>query len=193
MIYHVIANDGRVTVIEADSYALLSNGEYAFTNKTEEPGAEHKVASVNAGATFAVIEDDAFLGSFYPDDEDLDDDENEDDICLDCRIDELLESEDFYEAVVGVIESHCGGGDAEDTPLEAEPPVPEVPGVPKVNHYRYKDGAEFWGFVAPEDPTQIVDFSQETYAKTGASAYSQGCRAFFTIPVSETTLVEDGQ
>ena len=186
MIYHVIANDGRVTVIEADSYALLSNGEYAFTNKTEEPGGEHKVASVNAVATFAVIEDDALLGSFCPDDEDSEEDGIE-------EADKLLESEDFYEAVVSVIESHCGGGDAEDTPPEAEPPVPEVPGVPKVNHYRDKDGAEFWGFVTPEDPTQIVDFSQETYAKTGASDYSQGCRAFSTFPVSETTLVEDGQ
>jgi len=195
MIYHVIANDGRATGIEADSFALLGD-EYQFKQKDANDTSETTVASLNKHAVFAVIEDDAFLGSFYPDDEDQDegpeDDQDEDDMCLDCRILGLLDSEEFYEAVVGVIESHCNGS-GEDTPPEAEPLTPQTPEVPKVNHYRDKDGDEFWGFSLPDDPTQIVDFEEENHATTGALAYSQGYQFFTTFPASEATLVEDVQ
>ena len=186
MIYHVIANDGRATRIEADSYTLLSSGEYAFTNKTEDPGGEHKVASINAGATFAVVEDDACLGSFYPEDEDPEDEE--DDVCLDCRILELLDTEEFYEAVVGVIESHCGGRE-EDTPPEAEPPAPvEGPVIPKVEHRKY-NGEDIWGFVIPEG---FVYFYSPPNASYGLQRHLEGKR-WKSLPVSETTLVEDGK
>jgi hypothetical protein len=197
MIYHVIANDGRITGIEADSYtALLASGIYVFTNNKAEDqdGVRgHQVAIVNAGATFAVVEDDALLGSFYPDDEGPDD-QDQDDVCPDCRILELLDTEEFTEAVIDVIDSYCCAREEdEDTPPEDEPPTSQVPIVPKVEHRRNIAG-DLWGFVLPLDTTRFVGFSEEKYAKSGAQKYADGDHSdWFSLPVSETTLVGDGQ
>jgi hypothetical protein len=195
MIYHVIANDGRITGIEADSYALLGNGVYSFTNNKAEDQAGvrgNQVAIINAGATFAVVEDDALLGSFYPEDEGPDD-QDQDDVCPDCQILELLDTEEFTEAVIDVIDSYCCAREEdEDTPPEDEPPTSQIPIVPKVEHRKYV-GGDIWGFVPPSDTTRFVHYSNEYYARCGAQKYAAGLYDWSTIPVSETTLVEDGQ
>jgi hypothetical protein len=128
--YFVRTNSDRVFSVAADRYQLDPNGNaYDFVKDGKT------VASFNSHSVLAVIEEDAHQGEFSPFD---DDEDGTDDVCLGCRFNEFLESEEFYDAVSGIVN---GWHD----PVPDAPPAPENPPGPyPIEHWKTDDD-EVWG------------------------------------------------
>lgn len=174
--YVVKTQNDRNLVIEADRLNVGSSEEYLFENKTED-GRINIVASVNRHAVIAVIEDKADLCDYYYSDHELDDrfhgdsghsnlarsaaDPVEtDDVCTDCRNEELFESQEFFDAVFDLIQLwHEGPDELEED--EAAAPV--------VEHWSNGE-EEWWGFQTPEG---FVNFSSEKSADYGLKIHDE--------------------
>ena len=117
--YIVKTINDRNLVIEADGY--ISRGDHFefFVRKDET---STTVGSALKHSVFAIVENDAIKDDFYYfDDATPGEDEDEDDVCLDCRFQEFLESKEFFDQVDSIVE-FWHGGSKQDEPTEAEPP-----------------------------------------------------------------------
>ena len=154
--YFVRTNSDRVICIEADDCLIdRLSGIYTF-RKDEKP-----VASFNYHAVLAIMQKSAFQGEFSA----IDDEDDSDDVCLDCRLQDFLKSEDFFGEVWDIVEAWHAPD--EDTPPEAEEPVPQAKGsidpTYPVEHWKNeKTGQEWWGFQTPKG---FVHFSSEKLAE----------------------------
>lgn len=126
--FTVLTFNDRNLVIEADRYAEDS-GSYQFLSGGTV------VASVpRSPSIFAVINQEAEGSDFYFADHQDDDtfappvcecegtpefDDETDDVCLDCRFEEFLESQEFYNAVADIV-CEMTGITGEDEPKGAE-------------------------------------------------------------------------
>lgn len=162
--YHVRDTFGYITVIEANKYNSNSVvGSFDFLAETGE-----KIASFLCHSTVSIVEaNTAFQDIFLvdaPETDDLDPEET-DDVCFDCRVGELLDSEVFFDAVVGIIDTYCCPD--EDTPSE-QPEEAKIPSS-SVLKATDKEGNVFYGFIAENG--KFVDFSRKDYAEDGLASY----------------------
>jgi len=155
--YYVRDTFGFVTVVEADSF-YTNAGAYVFYNTTTEgPVNSTAVGNFRTEHVVSVIEDEAFETHFpaHEDEEDPEETGEEeecgecDGVCLDCRFKELLDSDEFFEAVYDVIEAReqaTSEMEAEDA--EAEATAPEVGPV----EIRWNSDREYfeYGFTTPK-------------------------------------------
>ena len=145
--YFVRTNSDRVICIEADDCLIdRLSGVYTF-RKDEKP-----VASFNYHAVLAIMQESAFQGEFSA----IDDEDDSDDVCLDCRLQDFLKSEDFFGEVWDIVEAWHAPD--EDTPPEAEEPEPYP-----IEHWK-KGGEDRWGFQTPKG---FVDFYEKGEAEEG--------------------------
>ena len=108
----VKTHNNRNLVIEADDL-VVGVDEYLFYTA-------HKIlASVpKHPSILAVLEEDAEADDYYVDYDDSDEDET-DDVCLDCRLEEFLDSDSFVDTVLRIVNAWREAND-EDLPKEAE-------------------------------------------------------------------------
>jgi hypothetical protein len=114
--YTVKTVNDRNLVIEADSYALNYN-QTAFEFSKDDK----VIASVlNNPNVFAIVETDSVLSDHYSVyDWNVEDEKEElDDVCTNCRNQELFDSEEFWDAVWEVVEAWHEPDEPETTPAE---------------------------------------------------------------------------
>lgn len=104
--YIIKTDNNRNLVIEADRYQYnATEGNYEFFKKDDKADTQ-KVATVTSRAFLAIVEKNAEKADFYEHyDVNQDEEDETDDVCLDCRFAELLESEDFWNAVWEIVEA----------------------------------------------------------------------------------------
>jgi len=171
----------RSLVIEADKFETSPDfGTFDFYR-------EHLlVASVPSRDVLAVVEEDAYQGDYLFDLETEPDDS--DDVCLDCRFKEFLESEEFFNEVYEIVEAYHGPDDYGDVP----DPLPEPLTIYKAITPDYPNGA--WGFWYNDDTKGdvFVPFGiSRTYAETGLVAHIKGTRWPVTTPLDKTTAIPE--
>jgi hypothetical protein len=142
--YFVRTNSDRVICVKADSYGLDYTQRFFDFKK-----GGNVLASFNTLDVLAIIDEEVFQGEFSA----IDDEDETDDVCLDCRLQDFLESEDFFGEVWDIVEAWHAPD--EDTPPEAEEPIPQAKGsidpTYPVEHWkRYVTGDEWWGFQTPK-------------------------------------------
>ena len=101
--FTVISHNNHNLVIEAESANLLQYpNDYVFENSNEVVAVVPKSPNI-----LAVVKQDADIGDFYfsdhRDDDEFSHPEETDDVCLDCRFDELFESQKFFNAVADIV------------------------------------------------------------------------------------------
>ena len=163
--YIVKTVDYRNLVIEADRYSLdPTERTYEFFAKDGDGSrATKKVATVFFNPELlAILEDKAGKADFY-NRYDVNKKEAEtDDACLRCRFLEFLQDPEFFDEVYSIIDFYHSP-DNEDEPAQTVP----GPGVPAekypIEHWRDKDGDEWWGFHTDEG---FVHCESESFAQT---------------------------
>jgi hypothetical protein len=164
--YYVRDVQGYVTVIEADRYSLSNHWVFEFVSEVGDA-----VASFPMNTTLSVVEaDTAFQDTFPHDEAEIEDDPNQpedcrDENCLDCRLEDFLNSEEFITAVAeiaaDVVQEFWGS---------PEPPPPEtLPVLTVLKAVDKKDEEVCYGFVT--EGGAFVDFSTEANAKNGLKRY----------------------
>lgn len=162
--------DGPDFAIKAERY--YSTGDvYDFYNGVDEK--RTLVASVNVHSTLAVFEEDAFEGI-------IDDEDDSDDTCLDCRFQEFLESENFFSEVFDIITAWH------------EPDEPEPETVYQANTPISEGSWGFW-YHDEKEGDLFVPFGRlrSAEAEAGLVKHKEGKRDWFTHPLSETTPVPE--
>ena len=194
--YTVKTTDNRNLVIEADSYGLdYTQTSYEFTKDG------NKVATIPASPyVFAILLNDVEESDYYwvYDWNEEENKENEtetetDDGCLDCRFQEFLESEEFFNEVYGIVEAYHSPDDYGDVP----DPLPEPLTIYKATTPKFPEGA--WGFwYADEKKGDVfVPFGvARSSAEAGLKRHNNGERGWDnagwnTYPLSEATPVEE--
>jgi hypothetical protein len=164
----------RVIAIEADYYVTSEHGDYEFIKRGVGSQDNRTVATVQGRDVFAVFEEGARRSEFL---EDLavEDVEDSDDVCLDCRFSELLESEEFFDAV-------CK---AYDVIQQADAESEELPTI----HKRKYRGDEYWGFL--NDDGNFVPFFSRLDAEDGWKVRPELKTRWSTLPIHETELVKE--
>ena len=158
------------------------------------------VASVpKSPEILAVAEyDEAFQADFYtyddPTDEDDEDDDETDDVCLDCRFSEFLESQEFANTVLDYIQVWFDNNFGEDPDFVPDAPPSEDKAEPTVQYRQQKStGSKYYGFVWPGHG--FVHFSAKEYDENGAEyglkMFKDGFRNWYTIPLSDTEIIEE--
>jgi hypothetical protein len=196
--YFVRDNQGYVTVVEADTYRTddAGVGVFEFFNAKGL-----LAASFPINTTLSVVEaDDAFQGIFPDDDMEIEEsrpeetdglDAEEDDVCLDCRFDEFLDSEAFFNAVMDVIDAYCSPEEEE----EEKPEVPEVsetkpellPQLKVLKATHEKDGHINYGFITP---IGFVDYHEKQTAVEGLKLYNNGEKSWHYANPADYTFTE---
>ena len=171
----------RSLVIEADKFETSPDfGTFDFYR-------EHLlVASVPSRDVLAVVEEDAYQGDYLFDLETEPDDS--DDVCLDCRFKEFLESEEFFNEVYEIVEAYHSPDDYEDVP----DPLPEPLTIYKAVAPVYPNGA--WGFWYNDDTKGdvFVPFGMNrAYAETGLDQHTKGTRDWRVTPLDKTTAIPE--
>jgi len=182
-IYIVRTFDGPDLAIKADYY---NTGGDTYEFRKKDGDTNITVASVNLHSTLAIIEEDSFQGT-------IDDETDSDDTCLDCRFQEFLESEEFFNEVYGIVEAYHSPDDYGDVP----DPLPEPLTIYKATTPKFPEGA--WGFwYADEKKGDVfVPFGvARSSAVAGLKRHNNGERGWDnagwnTYPLSEATPVEE--
>ena len=207
--YVVKTPTDRNIIIETDDFYLNRDNVFVFTDEDGDV-----VANVpNTSNVIAIVEEDADINDFYYSDHEGDDvfkanypaaappdDETEtDDVCLDCRLTEFLNSPEFFDKVDDIVSFWH-----EDANAQQEAPAPEVvpaetpapKGVDNLTVYRAQNeqGQFFWGFNTPDG--KFVPWPEECgftrkNAEDGLTNYLSGVRGFYMIPVSDVTPIPE--
>ena len=115
MEYIIKTPEDRNLVIEAEKYERDQHGDYIFHSKEGT-----KVATVNQRLVFAVVQKEAEKSDYYWvydwNEEDAKEAEH-DDVCIDCRNQELFESEEFFNAVYDIVESLLSDDTDDNEPI----------------------------------------------------------------------------
>ncbi len=159
--YLVTTHDNRNLIVESDYFEHNNSDSYDFFTKEVIGKTRVLVASINAHSVLGVVEyEEAFKADFY------DDGPN------------LLESEDFFNAVYDIVDSYH---------------EPDGPEPLTVFQGQYK-GSKSWGFWFFDDKREVrvfVPFEDRDRAEHGLQRHKDGERNWGTWPLSETTPVEE--
>lgn len=174
--YTVKTIDDRNLVIEADSLKFGSNGseDYVFH-------ADGKVvALVPRHNVFAISADKADKADYYYSDHELDDRYNPD-------FGEFLESEAFFDAVVGVLDVTLEPDD--DAPLLPAPDAADP--EPKIEQ-RYVSTREAteWGFETPSGWVGFGGGSSKDVAESGLKSYLNGARGWLYDNIEDAEVIQ---
>jgi hypothetical protein len=199
----------RTLLIEADSFRLNKDTrtyEFLTAAKTAKK-AQTIVASIPQNEVFAVLEEEAYLADYLYD---LDTDEPEiDDVCLDCRAQEIIDTDAFSNAVFEMIDywhEHADDEEPDFVPGEPQPdppsgvepvPVPETPvAVPDpepfpIEHWIDQKNKHWYGF---NDGSGFVHFSDKVGAEYGREShikYNRTSDSWSHLNLTGCTKVED--
>lgn len=117
----------RNLIIKADKFGPSGDGGYAFFTNGEIVAIVPHSPEILAIAEY----DEAFQADFYTYDDPEDEDEIEtDDVCLDCRFAEFLESQEFASAVLDYVQIWHDLGGAEPDFGPTQTGYPEAPKAP---------------------------------------------------------------
>lgn len=168
----------RTLVIEADYFEFDGQGSYAFYKKNEvAKKAGILVSLVNSRDVLAVLEEDAYQADyiFNPDDgTEAGEKDDNDETCLDCKLENFVKSPTFFDEVSSIIEYYktvdapCDDPDTGACDCDPgtcpydSPPAPAEP-YP-IEHWQDKDGKEWWGFFTEKG---FVHFNDKTWADDG--------------------------
>ena len=194
--YFVRDTHGFVTVVEAETCAAIQ-GTFEFRN---DKGMT-LVASFPIHSTISVVEvdkawQDIFLNEEPPEEEPASccQAEEESGTCLDCLVEDLLNSEKFIagiaEIAADVVDEYFEPGAEQENPVKAaDPQEPVSPPKLTVLKAVYKTtGEDHYGFLVSEK--EFVTFGDdEEVAKIGLYQHIAGdCRCWTTIPADEFTF-----
>jgi len=165
-------HNDRNIVIEADRYEHdATEHAYAFFKKDAE-GNTTRVATLRTPSdAFLIIENSAEKADFYfRDDEGVDPVEEDD--CVECQLadeyGDLLESEVLWNAVWDIVEAyHEPDEPASETGEQVSDSSAKVD---PIQHWRDKDGEEWWGFQTPKG---FVHFGYENFARDGYDQHQE--------------------
>ena len=186
----------RNLVIEADKYNFnATENAYEFFKKDERADTRKVATVLYSPEILAVVENDTEKADFY-DVYDLNAEDNEDecdDTCLDCRLEEFTRSDTFFDEVYSIIDAYYSK-DNQDEPAECPcsetaPAQPE-PSIPyPIEHWRFEDGTEWYGFWTPKG---FVNFAEEVWAEDGRlSQISNPEQTWAYINMTGATRLED--
>ena len=159
--YFVRTNSDRVIEIEADGCFMdREAGIYTF-NKDGKP-----VASFNYHSVLGVIQEPVFKGEWSAIDDELDAraTQNLDDVCIDCRNQELLNSEAFFDSVYDIVDAYHQPDEEAHSDVPALPPSDPFP----IEHWKNEVGDEYWGFQTAKG---FVDFYEKGEAEEGRKTH----------------------
>ena len=152
-------HEGRNIIITADRFEINNFGNYVFFTNG------NIVASVNGPSVLVVSEfDEAYQADFFNDEPDEDETEDDhDDTCLDCRLEEFTQSPTFFDEVYSIIDFYFSKDNQEPAacPCAETAPAPEP--YP-IQHWKDKDGDEWYGFWVKGG---FVHFSTKASAEFG--------------------------
>lgn len=196
--YIVKTGEGRNLIIAADYYKQdTSSAVYNFYKSAEvSKKAPVLVGSVNAHAVLAVLEFEDAYQADYDNADPLDDEDDHDDTCLDCRLDNFVESSAFFDSVWSIVDFYLSPDNQEDAPSEDETafPVPETPTAvpdqvnePEIEHWVNGD-KEWYGFQTPDG---FVHFSDKGYVEDGLRQYREGYDGWSYEDLTGYTRLED--
>jgi len=170
--YYVRDTFGYVTVVEAEKYAVTgTTGTFDFFKEwipnANSSSGQTLAASFPMGGVVSVIESDGAFVDIFPHEEETD--PETDDVCLDCRFEDFLDSEAFVTAVAeiaaDVVAEYCG------TPSEPPPDVVKFPRFKVLKATHRGDEEVTFGFLTPHNT--YVDFSSPASAKSGLESYKK--------------------
>lgn len=159
--YLIKTDRDRNLIIEADEVFVESD---CYVFRTKRGGVSVKVGFVNKHAVLAVMEDGLDKADLYFSDHEYGEAfnrEHPNDVCTDCRNEELLESEEFFDAVCDIVQRLNEGPDE----LEEDEAT-----TPEIERWETK-GAARWGFQTPKG---FVDFYTKEDAEYGLESYLNG-------------------
>jgi hypothetical protein len=175
----------RVQVIKADRYEQADSGDYHFyiADPTGAPGNKKiLVSSVSNRGIFSIIESEqAYQGDFLAN---LGDEDETDDVCIDCRNQELLESDEFVDAVWDIVHAFL----APDYP---EPLTLFYAKNTTDSKAFYGKGS--WGFWYKNEAgeNRFVPFGLKPDAEDGLRRHNDGNHTgWYTWPLSEAEITE---
>lgn len=215
--YIVKTGDGRNLIIAADYYKQdTSSAVYNFYKSAEvSKKAPVLVGSVNAHAVLAVLEFEDAYQADYDNADPLDDEDDHDDTCLDCRLDNFVESSAFFDSVWSIVDFYLSPDNQDDPsgPEIGEPstllgnprtdipapsfPVPEIPtAVPDqvneekypIEHWRSKNDTEWWGF---NTPNGFIHFTSKQNAEDTRGVVEQDSTGWAYLDLTGATRLED--
>ncbi len=168
-------HNDRHLVIEADRYNFnVTERSYDFFKKNDQAGT-NRVATIfyNPANILGIVEADSDHEDFYFHDEaGLDSDYSgpDEDICDECQLadeyGDLLESQVFWDAVCDIIERWHEPSEVKPVPVPETPTaVPDQATVDPIQHWRDKNGEEWWGFETPKGFVHCdsLDFARTCY------------------------------
>ena len=163
--------------IKAYEYFLTRDNNFDFEDEES-----NTVASVpNASNIIAIVKDDNLFES------------DEDDVCLDCRFGEFLDSDDFREAVIDIVDSwheipdppENEGGEESSKTEEETPPR-------KIELRRQKEsGQESWGFVTRDGKAWVPCGGPGSASMALSLGVKDPIRTWYTWPLEETELIPE--
>ncbi len=199
-------NLSRTLVIEADEFRI-NPAALTYDFYKSNPVAKKAailVASVPQRDVFAVLNDEFYQNDYFytpqnfedlEDLEDEDDDEDDhDDTCLDCRLEEFVNSDAFFDEVYNIIDfylsptnepevlpssvPYTAAGETRsylgipieprtDVPAGPSTTVPDAQNYP-IEHWRTTDGEDWWGF---QTTLGFVHFTSEESAGWGRETH----------------------
>ena len=176
--YFVRDSHGYVTVVEAGNYITNNQtGTFEFLN------GEVRVASFPINTTISVVGADDAWQDIFPNDE-LETEEETDDVCLDCRFEDFLNSEEFVEAVTEIAADVVEAYHTPDNPEEAKT-LPVLTVLKAVNN---TSGRDEYGFFTPVG--LFINFSGVGYATDGLKLYKEGYHNWSIADPAEYTFTE---
>ena len=148
----------RNLVIEADKYNFnATENAYEFFKKDERADTRKVATVLYSPEILAVVENDTEKADFY-DVYDLNAEDNEDecdDTCLDCRLEEFTRSDTFFDEVYSIIDFYHSKDNQDPPtgcPCSESTPAEEYP----IEHWKDKHGKEWWGFRTDEGFVHFV-------------------------------------
>lgn len=206
--YIVKTGEGRNLIIAADYYKQdTSSAVYNFYKSAEvSKKAPVLVGSVNAHQVLAVLEfEDAYQADYHNADP-LDDEDDHDDTCLDCRLENFVESSAFFDSVWSIVDFYLSPASEEGAVPETEKPrtdipasflVPETPtAVPDqvneekypIEHWREAHGKDWYGFHTTKG---FVHFSDKRWAEEGRETQISSPDGWVYLDLTGATRLED--
>ena len=152
----------RNLVIEADKYNFnATENAYEFFKKDERADTRKVATVLYSPEILAVVENDTEKADFY-DVYDLNAEDNEDecdDTCLDCRLEEFTRSDTFFDEVYSIIDFYHSKDNQDETaecPCSETAPAQPEPSIPyPIEHWRIRMGTSGGVFGPPRGFRQL--------------------------------------
>jgi hypothetical protein len=178
--YFVRDSHGYVTEVEAKNYTTdAQTGTFEFFGANPVV----RVASFPINTTLSVVEADDAWQDIFPNDELEIEEPETDDVCLGCRFEEFLDSEEFVNAVAEIAADVVEEYHNPDSTTEEEMP----PAMTVLKAVAKETGRVEFGFITPEG---FVNFSVVGFAVSGLKMYTEGETGWYTADPNNYTFTE---